>query len=304
MKRRLDGYVTESRNEASRGIDRMSISEIIDLMQAEDKRLIEAISAVRIPLARLIERVVETFERGGSLIYAGAGTSGRLGVLDAAECPPTFGTDPSMVRGIIAGGKKALWRSVEGAEDDRGAGAKAISGEHVKESDTVIGIAASVDTPFVMGALEEAHDRGAYTVLVTFNPDPEVPVEVDQVINPVVGPEVIAGSTRLKAGTATKMVLNMITTISMVRLGKVYDNLMVDLKSLSEKLRGRSRRILMEVLGVDYHGADLLLDDAGGEVKTAIVMGKMRLSRREAVKRLHEAKGIVSVALGEWDGRT
>ncbi len=304
MKRRLDGHVTESRNEESRGIDRMSISEIIDLMQAEDRRLIEALRAVRGPLARLIERVVETFERGGSLIYAGAGTSGRLGVLDAAECPPTFGTDPSMVRGIIAGGKKALWRSVEGAEDDRGAGVEAISGEHVKESDTVIGIAASVDTPFVMGALEEAHDRGAYTALLTFNPAPEVPVEVDQVINPVVGPEVIAGSTRLKAGTATKMVLNMITTISMVRLGKVYDNLMVDLESLSEKLRDRSRRILMEVLGVDYRGAGLLLDEARGEVKAAIVMGKMGLSRREAVRRLHEAKGIVSVALGEWDGKT
>ncbi len=299
MNRRLGGYLTEGRNEASAGIDRMTIQEVVRLMRSEDRAVLAAIEAVEGPLVRVIERAVDTFRAGGSLVYVGAGTSGRLGVLDAAECPPTFGTDPSMVRGIIAGGRKALWRSVEGAEDDADAGREAIRDLPVSGADCVIGIAASVDTPYVMGALAEASERGAYTVLLTFNPDPRPPVSVDQIINPVTGPEVITGSTRLKAGTATKMVLNMITTASMIRLGKVYGNLMVDLLCLSDKLRDRGRRILVELLGVGYEEAGTLLKDAGWEVKTAIVMGKLGLGREEAKRRLAEASGMVSAVLGE-----
>ncbi len=299
LSRRLDGFVTEGRNTASSGIDRMTIPQIIELMQEEDLQVIAAVKAVRHSLIAVIERVVDTFQEGGSLIYVGAGTSGRLGVLDAAECPPTFGTDPSMVRGIIAGGKKALWRSVEGSEDDISAGEEAIKGEQVSRLDTVIGIAASVDTPFVMGALREAARRQAYTALLTFNPSPKVPVKVDQIINPVTGPEVITGSTRLKAGTATKMVLNMITTVSMIKTGKVFDNLMVDLRCLSEKLRDRGRRILVELLGIDYDGAGVLLERARWEVKTAIVMGRLGLSFEEAKQKLLDSRGSVSVALGE-----
>jgi N-acetylmuramic acid 6-phosphate etherase len=299
LSRRLDGFVTEERNSASSGIDRMTVSQIIDLMQEEDLRVIAAVKAVRHSLIVVIERVVDTFQGGGSLIYVGAGTSGRLGVLDAAECPPTFGTEPSMVRGIIAGGKKALWRSVEGSEDDVSAGEEAIKGEQVSGLDTVIGIAASVDTPFVMGALREAERRKAYTVLLTFNPSPKVPVNVDQIINPVTGPEVVTGSTRLKAGTATKMVLNMITTVSMIKTGKVYDNLMVDLRCLSEKLRDRGTRILVELLGIDYDSAGVLLKRAKWEVKIAIVMGRLGLSFAESKQKLVDSGGSVSEALGE-----
>jgi N-acetylmuramic acid 6-phosphate etherase len=301
-KRRLEGALTEKRNSGSRGIDRKSIAEIVELMQGEDQKIISAIREVRQPLVEVIERTVDTFQRGGSLIYVGAGTSGRLGVLDAAECPPTFGVDRSLVRGIIAGGRKALWRSVEGAEDDDAAGRDAIDSEKVSEMDTVIGIAASVDTPFVMGALKEAKSRGAFTVLLTFNPDPVLPVAVDRILNPVTGPEVITGSTRLKAGTATKMVLNLITTTAMIKLGKVYDNLMVDLQCLSEKLRDRGSRILVELLGIDYDRAEKLLEDSGWEVKTAIVMGKLDLPYDGAKRKLADAEGLVSVALGEWGG--
>jgi N-acetylmuramic acid 6-phosphate etherase len=300
--RRLGGFVTEMRNPASRGIDTMSIARIIELMQEEDLNVVAAIKAVRHDLVKVIERTVQTFRQDGSLIYVGAGTSGRLGVLDAAECPPTFGTDRSMVRGIIAGGREALWRSVEGAEDDEEAGREAIARENVSEIDTVIGIAASVDTPFVMGALGNARRMGCYTVLITFNPDPVLPVPVDQILNPVTGPEVIAGSTRMKAGTATKMVLNMITTISMIKLGKAYDNLMVDLQCLSEKLRDRGRRILVELLDIEYDDAGRLLKDARWQVKNAIVMGKLGLSYEQAGKKLIDAEGFVSVALGERSG--
>jgi N-acetylmuramic acid 6-phosphate etherase len=299
VNRHLGEYLTEGRNDASRGIDRMTIPGIIKLMQEEDRSVLKAIQAVEEPLTKVIEKTVDTFRRGGSLVYVGAGTSGRLGVLDAAECPPTFGVDPSMVKGIIAGGKEALWKSVEGAEDDIDAGIEAIKNTQVSEADLVIGIAASVDTPYVMGALREALDRGAYTVLLTFNPDPKVPVKVDQIINPVTGPEVITGSTRLKAGTATKMVLNMITTISMIKLGKVYDNLMVDLMCLSNKLRDRGRRILVELLGVSYEDAGALLKDAEWEVKTAIVMGKLGIPCDEARRRLTDASGLVSGVLEE-----
>lgn len=298
LNRRLEGFATEGRNAASSGIDRMTIPQIIELMQEEDLQVIAAIKEVRPSLVTVIERVVDTFQKGGSLIYVGAGTSGRLGVLDAAECPPTFGTDPEMVRGVIAGGRKALWRSVEGSEDDILAGEKAIVEERVSDIDTVIGIAASVDTPFVMGALREAVKRKAYTVLLTFNPSPKIPVTVDQIINPVTGPEIITGSTRLKAGTATKMVLNMITTVSMIRCGKVFDNLMVDLRCLSAKLRDRGRRILVELLGIDYDSAGLLLKESKWEVKTAIVMGKLGITRGEAERKLSKSRGSVSIAMG------
>ena len=303
MNRRLGEFVTEGRNEASRGIDRMTIEQMINLMQEEDRKVIDAIKAVRPSIIAVIEKAVEVFANSGSLIYVGAGTSGRLGVLDAAECPPTFGTDPSMVRGVIAGGREAMFRSAEGAEDDTDSGRQSMAAENVSEIDIVIGIAASVTTPFVMGALEEASSRGAYTALLTFNPVKELPITVDRIINPVTGPEVVTGSTRLKAGTATKMILNLITTVSMIRLGKVYDNLMVDLLCLSEKLRDRGRRILVELLDIDYMAAGELLERSGWHVKRGIVMGKLGMSAEQAQNALARAGGVVSAVTGEGGRR-
>lgn len=263
-------------------------------MNAEDRSVPEAVATQRAEVARAIELAEEAFRAGGRLFYIGAGTSGRLGVLDASECPPTFGTDPDMVQGIIAGGMPALTRSQEGAEDVAADGAKAMDDREVGANDIVVGIAASGTTPYVRGALERAMERGARTAILACSPPPaDLVQKVDVAIVPITGPEVVTGSTRLKAGTATKLVLNMITTGAMIRLGKTYGNLMVDLRAMSQKLVDRGERILMEVCGVAREDARRLIDDANGSVKTAIVMQKLSISREEAERRLASSRGVI-----------
>ena len=253
-------------------------------------------SASRSPLQSASPKTLS--EKGGRLFYVGAGTSGRLGVLDASECPPTFGTDPEMVQGIIAGGLPALTRSQEGAEDVAENGAKAIDEHAVGPNDFVIGIAASGTTPYVHSAIRRARELGARTGILSCSPPPaEVLDEVDVAILPIVGPEVVTGSTRMKAGTATKLVLNMITTGAMIRLGKTYGNLMVDLKATNNKLKDRSERIVVEVCGVSREEARKLLQAAGKSVKTAIVMQKLGVSRAEAEEALARAGGVIRRAI-------
>jgi len=295
-----DDRLTEQRNPRSRRIDLLSPLEIVDLINREDRRVAEAVAEEREAVARAVELAVEAFRSGGRLVYVGAGTSGRLGVLDAAEMPPTFGTDPEMVQGIIAGGYGALVRSREGAEDRPEDGARAVEEREVGGDDFVLGIATSGTTPYVHGALERARELGARTgFLLCTHPDPALEETHDVVIAPLVGPEVITGSTRMKAGTATKLVLNTITTGAMVRIGKVYGNLMVDLQVTAEKLRDRGERILMELLGVEREAAAELLDDAGGHVKTALVMGRLEVDRDRASELLDEAGGHVARVVGD-----
>lgn len=296
----LDPRFTEQRNPRSMRIDQLTTEEIVELINAEDRMVAEAVGEERQAIVRCIELVVDTFRRGGRLIYVGAGTSGRLGVLDAAEMPPTYGTDPSLVQGVIAGGYEALHRAQEGAEDRPEEGARAMDERHVGENDFVLGIATSGTTPYVHGALARARERGARTgfLLCTY-PTEALRRAHDVVIAPLVGPEVITGSTRMKAGTATKMVLNTITTAAMVKMGKVYGNLMVDLQVTCEKLRDRGERILMETLGVPRPHAASLLDRAGGHVKTAIVMGRLGVDAATARRLLDEAGGMISRVVGD-----
>ena len=255
---------------------------------------------VRAELARAIDLVVTAFQRGGRLIYVGAGTSGRLGVLDASECPPTFGTPPEMVIGVIAGGYSALVKSSEGAEDDVNAGMAAMDQARVAPADFVLGIAASGTTPYVRAALSRAQTIGATTGLLSCSDPPRVLVETcDVLILPKVGPETLTGSTRLKAGTATKLVLNTISTGAMIRLGRAYGNLMVDLMAVSDKLRDRGERIVMECCGVDRVKARRAIGDAAGSVKLAIVMAKRGVGRAEAEHMLAEAGGFVRRAAGD-----
>ncbi len=267
----LGRLTTEGRNPASLEIDRLSPLEIVRLMNAEDARVAETVGREAGSLAEAVEIVAERLGRGGRLIYVGAGTSGRLGVLDAAECPPTFQTDPHQVVGVIAGGPDALIRAVEGAEDDPERGAEDLKDLNVGPVDVVMGIATSGRTPYVLGAVGYARQQGAATLGLSCNPDSELARNVQLCITTVVGPEVISGSTRLKAGTATKLVLNTITTATMVRLGKTYGNLMVDLRATNQKLIDRSRRIVAELTGLPSHEAEALLNRCSGEVKTAIV---------------------------------
>lgn len=291
---------TEQINPRTLDIDVLDARAIVERIHTEDRRAFDAVGEVLDAIADAVERVVTAFQSGGRLIYAGAGTSGRLGVLDAAECPPTFGTDPDIVQGVLAGGLEALVRAREGAEDVAEDGARAIAERSVGEHDVVVGIAAGSTTPFVIGALEEARRRGATTVFVTCVPPADLPaaVRADVVIAPVTGPEVVTGSTRMKAGTATKLVLNSITTAAMIRTGKTYGNLMVDLRVTSSKLEDRGRRILRDLLGLDYEDAGELLREAGGSVKTALVMRRLGVDRADAERRLEEAGGFLRQA---WD---
>lgn len=279
---KLASLLTEQRNPRSINIDRMSTCEILDLIHSEDLYAYKAIGPALPQIERAVETVVESFQKGGRLFYVGAGTSGRLGVLDASECPPTFGVDREMVQGIIAGGWDALRRSIEHAEDFPDGGAKEIRERNIGELDVVCGIAASSTTPFVVGALREAHDRKAKTVFITCNPNPEALPEADISISLIVGPELITGSTRMKSGTATKMVLNMITTTAMIRIGKVFQNLMVDLTATCNKLDQRARRIINTLTGLDLEDTDRLLKEANGKVKTALVMHFCGLRREDA----------------------
>ena len=288
---------TERRNPRSRDVDRLSALGVVDLINAEDRRVAPAVGCERRAIAKAVELVVAALREGGRLFYVGAGTSGRLGVLDASECPPTFGTRPSMVQGIIAGSRRALVRSVEGAEDDARAGGLAIDARRIGPRDAVVGIAASGLTPFVRAALARARRRGAATIFLTCSPQAKRPARADVVICPVVGPEVVTGSTRMKAGTATKLVLNTLTTAAMIGLGKVYGNLMVDLRATNAKLRDRARRIVQTVTGLGPPAALRLLVRAGGEVKPAIVMHARDASLAEARRILKESGGILREAL-------
>jgi N-acetylmuramic acid 6-phosphate etherase len=294
----LDPRTTERRNPRTASIDLASALEIVDLINTEDSSVPHAVASQREQIAQALSIAEESFRKGGRLFYVGAGTSGRLGVLDASECPPTFGVDPEMVQGIIAGGLPALTRSQEGAEDVAENGAKEIDAKDVSANDFVIGIAASGTTPYVHSAIRRARERGARTGIISCSQPPaDVIDEVDVAILPIVGPEVVTGSTRMKAGTATKLVLNTITTGAMIRLGKTYGNLMVDLKATNNKLKDRSERIMIEVCGVTREEARKLLEAAGKSVKTAIVMQKLNLSRENAEDALARAGGVIRRAI-------
>jgi N-acetylmuramic acid 6-phosphate etherase len=290
----IDSRLTERRNPRTAEIDLASPLEIVDLINTEDRSVPEAVASQREAIARAIERAEATFRGGGRLFYVGAGTSGRLGVLDASECPPTYGTDPEMVQGIIAGGHKALTRSQEGAEDRIESAVEDLTAHGVRSGDLVIGSAASGTTPYVRRALEYARSVGASTALVACSPPPADTLDVvDILMLPITGPEVVTGSTRMKAGTATKLVLNMITTGAMIRLGKTFGNLMVDLRATNNKLKDRSERILMEVCEVDRERARGLLRGSGGVVKTAVVMHFLGVGREEAERALDRAGGVI-----------
>jgi N-acetylmuramic acid 6-phosphate etherase len=293
----LDKLTTEARNPASEAIDRLSPLEIVRLMNDEDATVAAAVRREEEAIARAIEIIAERLGRGGRLIYLGAGTSGRLGVLDATECPPTFNTRPEQVIGLIAGGEAALTRAVEGAEDRPELAVADLERVAVNASDAVVGIATSGRTPYVIAGLEFARGKGAAAVGFSCNPDPQLAAHSDLTITPVVGPEVLSGSTRLKAGTATKMVLNMLTTGAMVRLGKTYGNLMVDLRATNTKLLDRSRRIVATLAGVSHDEAELLLRDCGGEVKTAIVVHRRKATPDAARDLLRQSGGHLRAAL-------
>lgn len=295
-----DTRLTEQRNPRSMRIDQLSTQEIVDLINAEDRMVAAAVGEERVQIARAIDLVVESFRNGGRLFYVGAGTSGRLGVLDASEMPPTYSTDPEMVQGLIAGGLDALVRAQEGAEDHPEDGAVAIDERNVGKNDFVLGIAASGTTPYVHGALKRARERGARTgfLLCTY-PSEQLMKTHDVVIAPLVGPEVITGSTRMKAGTATKIVLNTISTAAMVKTGKVYGNLMVDLQVTCQKLQDRGERILVETLAIPREEASRLLDASGGHVKTAIVMSRLGLDAQEAQRRLEAVGGSIADLVGD-----
>lgn len=296
----LDPRLTERRNPRTTEIDRASTLEIIDLISAEDAAVPAAVARAREDIARAIDLIVAAIRSGGKLYYIGAGTSGRLGVLDAAECPPTFGTEPELVTGSIAGGYRALVRSVEGAEDDVNAGIAEMDGQRVGNRDVVVGIAASGTTPFVRAALGRAQALGARTVLLSCSAPPALLEEsCDVCITVMVGPEVVTGSTRMKAGTATKLVLNMLTTGSMIRLGKTWGNLMVDLRATNAKLSDRSERILMEATGVARPAARAALDAAGGRVKSAIVMLRQNVALPEADRLLEAHEGRLRDVVGD-----
>ncbi|HYK81995.1 MAG TPA: N-acetylmuramic acid 6-phosphate etherase [Gemmatimonadales bacterium] len=296
----VDPRLTERRNPRTQRIDVATTLEIVDLLNAEDASVAPAVHAVRREIAQAIEFAVTALQQGGRLVYVGAGTSGRLGVLDASECPPTFGTPPELVVGVIAGGYAALVKGLEGAEDDVNAGMAAMDQAVVTPKDFVVGIAASGTTPFVRAALARAQTIGAVTGLVSCSDPPQLlAATCDVLILPKVGPEALTGSTRMKAGTATKLVLNTLSTAAMIRLGRAYGNLMVDLMAWSDKLRDRGERIVMECGDVDRSAARQAIDTAGGSVKLAIVMVRRRVGKAEAERLLAAAGGFVRRAAGD-----
>jgi N-acetylmuramic acid 6-phosphate etherase len=288
---------TEQLNPRTRGLDRKSSIEILRVMNREDASVAQAVRRELPHIGRAVDAIVRAFESGGRVIYMGAGTSGRLAVLDASECPPTFGTPPRMVTALIAGGSRALQHAVEGAEDSARNGAKDLRGARVTRKDVVVGIAASGGTPYVLGALKLARRVGAVTVGVTSNPKSELARSADIAIAPNTGPEAVAGSTRLKAGTAQKMVLNMLSTAAMVRMGRVYDNWMVSVALTNKKLQRRGERILQEVAGVEASAAAHALRRAGHNLPTALLMLKAGVSQEVARKRLAATNGNVRKAM-------
>lgn len=292
---------TEAANPASADLDRLSTLELVRLINSEDAKIADAIAAEADNIADAVDVIAARLAAGGRLLYLGAGTSGRLGVLDASECPPTFSTDPAQVVGLIAGGDHALRNAVEGAEDSASLAVDELRKLGLSEKDVVVGIAASGTTPYVLGALSEARAVGAGAIGVTCNRLAPIEEHADITIAVVTGPEVLAGSTRLKAGTATKMVLNTLTTAAMVRLGKTYSNLMVDLRASNEKLIGRSLRILRQLTGLSDADARELLTGCDGELKTAIVSQRLGIAPATARQRLTDAGGRLRSALGEDD---
>ena len=297
MEENLELLTTESRNEESMQIDTAQATDILRIMNEQDQLVALAVKKVLPEIETAVQFVFTSFQNGGRLIYLGAGTSGRLGVLDAVECPPTFSTDPGMVQGIMAGGEGAFIKAVEGAEDDPELGVGDLKALDLTKNDTVIGIAASGRTPYVIGALRYARSIGAKTVALSCNRNAGISKEADQAIEVIVGPEVLTGSTRLKAGTAHKMILNMISTSAMILLGKAYENLMVDVHVSNQKLKERAIGIIRKITGVSYEMALETLEKADLQVKTAIVMIKTETTKREAEKRLADANGYVKKAI-------
>lgn len=292
-------WTTEQANANTRDIDKLPALEALKLINREDAKVAEAVGAALPDIARAVEMIVAALEAGGRLFYVGAGTSGRLGMLDAAECVPTFGASPELVQGVIAGGAEAMLRSIEGAEDDPAAAADDLRARGVSSADVVCGIAASGRTPYVIGALDFARSIGARSIAIACNQNTPVAALADIAISVDVGPEVVAGSTRLKAGSAQKMILNMLSTASMIGLGKVYDNLMVDVKVTNAKLLARAIGLVMRLTGLDEAAARRLLESANNEVKTAVTMQRRDLDYVEASKLLTEAKGRLRQAIGE-----
>ncbi|MFN5377400.1 MAG: N-acetylmuramic acid 6-phosphate etherase [Ignavibacteria bacterium] len=296
----LAALTTEAINPGTSQIDVAGTRKVVQMLNDQDKSVALAVEGELDHIAQAVDLIVDRLIRGGRLIYVGAGTSGRLGIVDASEMPPTYGTDPDMVVGIIAGGQNAVFQSVEGAEDSRDEGRQALIDLSASELDVVCGISASGRTPFVLGALEYAHTISSGTVFVSTNARSTVQQyapEAQVLICPLVGPEPITGSTRMKSGTAQKMVLNMLTTASMVKLGKTYGNVMVDLQLTNEKLQERAKRIITTIAHVSYERAEQLLSAANGHVKTALVMASHSCSREEALERLKRANGIVRIAM-------
>ena len=293
----LERLLTEQSNPESRELDRCSALELLEIMNAADAQVAQAVHREIPRIAAAVEAIVAALEAGGALTYLGAGTSGRLGVMDAAECPPTFGVPPELIRGIVAGGEKALTQSLEGVEDDPNAGCRDLERSGFRKGDVLVGIAASGRTPYVLGAVRKAAELGGITCGIVCVPDSELARLVEYPIEPISGPEILTGSTRLRAGTATKLVLNMISTAVMVKLGHVYGNLMVNVQPTNEKLEDRARRIIQEATGVTYQEASELLDRAGRTVRTAIVMQKKGISREQAEILLTRAKGRIREAL-------
>ncbi len=289
----LSDLTTETRNEETMNLDELSTAEILKIMNSEDQKVARRVGKVLPDITQAVKQIILSFNKKGRLFYIGAGTSGRLGVLDAAECVPTFGTDPKMVQGLIAGGMKAMTIAVEGAEDSPELGAKDLQSQNLTNKDIVVGIAASGRTPYVIGGLDYAKKVGAATISLACNDHAKISKHADINIEISVGPEVLTGSTRLKSGTAQKLVLNMLSTASMIGIGKVYKNLMVDVKPTNAKLVERSKRIIMEATDVSYTVANDMFEKAGKDVKLAIVMILTDVDLNEAKKRLQVAKGFV-----------
>jgi N-acetylmuramic acid 6-phosphate etherase len=296
----LSELVTEERNPDTYDIDVMETEAIVRLINREDHKVALAVEKEIPYIVEAANLIAKSFQSGGRLIYVGAGTSGRLGVLDAAECPPTFGSNPEMVQGIIAGGVEALYRAQEGSEDKREMGARDLAAKKISSQDVVCGIAASQRTPYVLGALEEAQKRGAKTIFIICNPRELVKINVDVAICPIPGPEVIMGSTRMKAGSAQKMVLNLLSTTAMIKQGKIFENMMIDLQQNSLKLIERSKKIIMLATNKSYNEAEELLQLAGGHVKTAILMALTGLDKEKTESLLDQNNGFIKKALHEW----
>jgi N-acetylmuramic acid 6-phosphate etherase len=294
---RFDSLLTEQSNPASATIDTLPTEDMLRVINSEDQKVAAAVARELPAIARAVDAIVSRIEAGGRLFYIGAGTSGRLGVLDASECPPTFSVPPELVQGIIAGGEPALSRATEASEDDPAMGVRDLAARGFSAADVLVGIAASGRTPYVLGAIGEARRMGALTIGISCTPDSELSRAAEIAIAPLPGPEVVAGSTRMKAGTAQKMVLNMLSTGTFIRLGYVYGNLMVNVQPKNAKLVDRARRIVAQATGVSYERASELLEEAGNHVRAAILMGKTGIGRGDAERRLAAAGGRISRAL-------